>query len=157
MPIAANPFVVLTYVSGPAILTNASALLLMSTSNRFARVVDRSRILARELGNASPQTRAQLVLSARRVRLIARALTSLYAAAAAFALATVTAILGAVVAALFGGNTLEIAGAAAILLGILGFAGFIAGAIGLVLEGRLAVRAIKEETDEALSRITRGD
>jgi len=97
------------------------------------------------------------VIAVRRVRLIARALTSLYAAAAAFALATVTAILGAVAAALFGGSMLEIAGAAAIVLGILGFAGFIAGAIGLVLEGRLAVRAIKEETDEALSRITRGD
>jgi len=35
MPLATNPFVVLTYVSGPAILTNASALLLMSTSNRL--------------------------------------------------------------------------------------------------------------------------
>lgn len=85
-----------------------------------------------------------------------RALTSLYAAAAAFALATVTAILGAVPAALSGGNTLKIGGAAAILLGVLGFAWFIASAIGLGLEGRLAVRAIKEETDEALTRITRG-
>jgi len=145
MPLATNPFVVLTYVSGPAILTNASALLLMSTSNRFCPGGGPSRHLARELAGPLRDAR-QLVIAVRRVRLIARALTSLYAAAAAFALATVTAILGAVAAALFGGSMLEIAGAAAIVLGILGFAGFIAGAIGLVLEGRLAVRAIKEET-----------
>src|ERR1700733_13127472 len=106
--LSSNPFVVLSYVSGPAILTNASALLLMSTSNRFARVIDRSRHLVRELAGVSPRTRGQLVLAVRRVRLIARALTSLYAAAAAFALATVTAILGAMATALFGSDMLEV-------------------------------------------------
>jgi hypothetical protein len=44
-----NPFIVLSYVSGPAILTNAAALLLLSTSNRFARAIDRSRELARNV------------------------------------------------------------------------------------------------------------
>jgi len=152
-----NPFVLLSYVSGPAILTNASALLLMSTSNRFARIVDRSRFLAREAARASPHLREQLALAARRVRLIARAMTSLYVAAAAFALATLVSILGAVAAALFGGPLLEFAAAAAILIGVLGFAGFVSGAVGLVMESGLAVRAIKRETEEALAALTRGD
>ena len=157
MPLAANPFIVLTYVSGPAILTNASALLLMSTSNRFARVVDRSRHLARELAAASPHAREQLAIAVRRVRLIARALGSLYVAAAAFALATVTALLGAVAAVFFGGSLLQIAGAVAILLGVAGFAGFVAGAGALVLESRFALRAVKQETDEALAALRRVD
>ncbi len=75
---------------------------------------------------------------------------------AMFALTTVTAILGAVAADLIGGWTLEIAGVAAILLGIAGFAGSIAGAIILVLDRRLAARSVRQETDEALARITRG-
>jgi hypothetical protein len=157
MPLAANPFVVLTYVSGPAILTNASALLLMSTSNRFARVVDRSRHLARELAGPSPRMCEQLALAVRRVRLIARALTSLYIAAAAFALATVTALLGAVVAVFFGGPILELAGAVAIAVGVVGFGGFVAGAGALVLESRFALRAVKQETDEALAALRRAD
>jgi hypothetical protein len=157
MSLAANPFIVLSYVSGPAILTNASALLLMSTSNRFARVIDRSRSLAQNLAGASAHHREQLVLAARRVRLIARALTSLYAAAAAFAFATLVSILGAVVAMVFSGVALKIAAVAAIMSGVLGFAGFIAGAVSLVLESRLAVQAVTQETDEALAALRRGD
>src|SRR5437660_4141248 len=157
MPYATNPFVVLTYVSGPAILTNASALLLMSTSNRFARAVDRSRILSREIEAAPPHLREQLVLAVRRVRLISRALAGLYVAVAGFALATLISIVGAVAAALAGGSLLEIAAATAIVFGTAGFAGFVLGASALVLESRLAVQSIKQETAEALARLTRAD
>jgi hypothetical protein len=73
MALATNPFVVLSYVSGPAILTNAAALMLLSTSNRFARAVDRSRALASNSNALSPLAREELLLVARRVRLIARA------------------------------------------------------------------------------------
>ena len=127
---AANPFVVLTYVSGPAILTNASALLLMSTSNRFARVVDQSRFLSRESARVSPHLREQLLLATRRVRLIARALTSLYVAVAAFSLATLVSLVGAVAAVALGGSLLEFAGVVAMIFGVLGFGGFVAGVRG---------------------------
>lgn len=45
----ANPFAALSLIVAPAILTNACSVLIMSTSNRFARTVDRARELAREL------------------------------------------------------------------------------------------------------------
>ncbi|HEX3430735.1 MAG TPA: DUF2721 domain-containing protein [Rhizomicrobium sp.] len=157
MPYATNPFIVLSYVSGPAILTNASALLLMSTSNPFARVVDRSRMLAREIEAAPPHLREQLLLTVRRVRLISRALTGLYVAVAGFAMATLISIIGALGAALAGGLLLEIAAATAILFGIGGFVGFVLGTGTLLLESRLAVQSIKEETDEALKRLTRAN
>ena len=44
-----NPFAALSLIVAPAILTNASSVLTMSTSNRLARAVDRARDLARQL------------------------------------------------------------------------------------------------------------
>jgi hypothetical protein len=44
-----NPFAVLTAVVAPAMLTNASSVLCLGTSNRIARVVDRTRVVAAEL------------------------------------------------------------------------------------------------------------
>ena len=61
IPFSTNPFVVLSYVGGPAVLTNAAALLLLSTSNRFARAVDRSRFLADNLAGLSPAARGEIV------------------------------------------------------------------------------------------------
>ena len=47
-----NPFAVLTAVVAPAILTNACSVLALGTSNRLARVVDRTRVVARGAGGA---------------------------------------------------------------------------------------------------------
>src|ERR1700719_4794222 len=44
-----NPLAVLTAVGAPAILTNACSVLALGTSSRLARVVDRTRVVAREL------------------------------------------------------------------------------------------------------------
>ena len=49
-----NPFAVLTAVVAPAILTNACSVLALGTSNRLARVVDRTRVVARELAAIEP-------------------------------------------------------------------------------------------------------
>ena len=45
----ANPFAAFSLIVAPAILTNASSVLAMSTGNRLARSVDRARDLARQL------------------------------------------------------------------------------------------------------------
>src|SRR5438045_9696699 len=52
--VAGNPFAVLTAVVAPAILTNASSVLALGTSNRLARVVDRTRIVAAQLASFEP-------------------------------------------------------------------------------------------------------
>ena len=49
-----NPFAVLTAVVAPAILTNACSVLALGTSNRLGRVVDRTRVVARELAGLEP-------------------------------------------------------------------------------------------------------
>jgi len=44
-----NPFALLTLIVAPALLTNASTVLALSTSNRFLRAGERLRALAEEL------------------------------------------------------------------------------------------------------------
>ena len=70
-----NPFAALSLIVAPAILTNACSVLILSTSNRFARAVDRARQLAQE---------------------IERAMRSIYIALSGFASAALVALLGAV-------------------------------------------------------------
>jgi len=41
-----NPFAILSFIVAPAVLTNASSVLSMSTTNRLARAVDRARELS---------------------------------------------------------------------------------------------------------------
>ena len=42
-PFTTNPFIVFTFIAAPAVLTNAAALLGLTTSNRIARAIDRAR------------------------------------------------------------------------------------------------------------------
>jgi hypothetical protein len=149
----ANPFIVLSYVGGPAILTNAAALLLLSTSNRFARAVDRSRFLTGHFAELSPAARLELGVSGRRVRLIARAMMNLYLSAAAFSLATLMSIAGAVFAAFIPGTAFDVVVIAAACSGFIGFGAFVVGAVMLVIESRLAVRALTLEANEALAKM----
>src|SRR5512140_2770475 len=76
----------------PAVLISASGTLVLSTSNRLSRVVDRVRVLSAEAergrsmeGTAIPPRRAALIASqlnqlAKRVGLLRNAMTTLYTA-----------------------------------------------------------------------------
>jgi hypothetical protein len=95
--VTTNPFVVLSYVGGPALLTNATSLFILSTSNRFARAIDRARALSERSDNGM-DVLEELKDAHKRVDLIVRALTSFYVAAAMFALGTLATITGAAIA-----------------------------------------------------------
>ena len=154
-----NPLVVLSYVGGPALLTNATALFILSTSNRFARAVDRARFLADKLSGERAPVRAHFRLEMPEVRhrvlLIGRALVCFYFAATAFAMATLVSIVAAVLMQESQEATaLFTAGAS---LGATGFCAFIAGAGMLALESRTAVRSLSREYAEAISLVARKD
>ncbi len=158
MAFSTNPFTVLSYVGGPALLTNATALLLLSTSNRFARAIDRSRYLVEYLeqgGGARPKSGAaqELILSQDRVRLIGSAMSRFYLATGVFALATMSSVAGAVLGEYFGGLSVEVAIAAAILSGVIGFAALVHGSVSLTIESRLATRSLNMEAEEAMTAI----
>jgi hypothetical protein len=50
----ADPFSILTVVVAPAVLTNASSVLVLGTSNCLARVADRSHAVAPQLAELEP-------------------------------------------------------------------------------------------------------
>ena len=160
MDLGTNPFVVLSYVSGPALLTNATSLLLLSTTNRFARAIDRSRYLTGLLEGPSASRMAEahewaLRIVGRRIRLIGLSIMAFYLAAAMFALATVMSILGAVLAELMTGFVLEAIVVSAVGLGLIGFAAFVTAALALVGEARLTMSSLAQESADAIAAMER--
>src|SRR5690606_36366726 len=84
-------------------LTNASSVLVMSTSNRLARAVDRARELSKQLEMApaaaeSARRLDELGATERRALLLLKGLRGFYGALGGFALATLFSLLGAVLA-----------------------------------------------------------
>ncbi len=159
MAFTTNPFTVLTYVGGPALLTNATALMLLSTSNRFARAIDRSRYLVEFLDNKERPRKAaaakELVMAQDRVRLIGAALSRFYLATSVFALATMSSVAGAVLGEYIGGLSFGAVIAFAALSGVIGFAALVHGSIALMLESRVAMRSLDLEAEEAMASIER--
>ena len=102
MAAEANPFAALSLIVAPAILTNACSVLIMSTSNRFARTIDRARVLSREIEGEPSAAEA---VTARRLQelavvetgslLLLRAMRSGYRALSGFASAALLSLLGA--------------------------------------------------------------
>lgn len=96
-----NPYAALSLIVAPAVLTNASSILVLSTSNRLARAVDRARALATELDTpAKAMDLAALRLSeldsaARRAVMLLGALRLFYASIGSFAAAALTSLIGA--------------------------------------------------------------
>src|SRR3954453_923025 len=104
--LASNPLAVLTFIAAPAILTNASSVLALGTSNRFARNVERSRqIIASMRGEKDPAAdviqmwRGQLARTEQRATLLIRSLSSFYFSLGCFAAGSLLSLLGAIIAA----------------------------------------------------------
>jgi Protein of unknown function (DUF2721) len=154
MSLSENPFTVLSYVGGPALLTNATGLMLLSTANRFARAVDRCRELVKYLesgeGVRSKAGAAQeLLMSHQRVGLLGRAMSRFYLAASMFAFATMTSVAGGILGNYLGGLAFDAVIAFAVLTGAVGFFALVSGSLSLTLESRLATRALDMEAAEA--------
>src|SRR4051794_39036447 len=99
-PFADNPFAVLTFIAAPAILINASSVMALGTSNRFARAIDRARLLAgqvesqTDVNSRDAETRSrQLRTTERRAQLLVRALTAFYLSVGSFAAASLASLL----------------------------------------------------------------
>lgn len=150
-----NPFAALTAVVGPAILTNACSVLALNTSNRLARVVDRTRIVVAELAGCEPGTPAFEARQRQRERLhlraelLLRALRNFYAALGFFASAAILLVVGSVLA--FYGRETSFTVVAAVALGAGGFgvAALVAGSVQIVRETRFAVENLAEEARAA--------
>jgi hypothetical protein len=153
-PLTTNPFAVLTFIAASAVLTNASSVMALGTSNRFARAIDRARTLGAQWQGDPPASEAaarfrlkQLRYAKRRALLLVRALTAFYLSLGAFAAASLTSLFGAVLVVAQQEIAREAAMMVAIGCGVLGVGGLVTGSVLLVWETRLTLLILREETD----------
>jgi hypothetical protein len=146
-----NPFAVLTAIVAPAILTNASSVLALGTSNRLGRVVDRTRVLTRDLATYEPGSaeyqawKAQLNALQFRAQMLVKALGFFYAGLGLFAASALVSV-GGSISTFFGQRLLfEAAAALAIATGTCAIVGLVLGCTLMVRETRLAVQNLAEE------------
>lgn len=149
--VTGNPFAVLTAIVAPAILTNASSVLALGTSNRLARIVDRTRIVAAQLATFEPGSSdyelwsAQLAPLRIRGQLLVKALRFFYSGLGLFAASALVSVAGSLVA-YYGQPVLFQASAAlAIVTGASAVFGLCWGCVQMVRETQLAVKYLEEE------------
>lgn len=150
-----NPFAVLTAVVAPAILTNASSVLALGTSNRLARVVDRTRVVAKELATLEPgaahfqphyqSLAAQLERLQVRAQLLVKALRVFYISLGLFATAALVSIVGSIVTYYAQQVLFQLTAGLGLLAGAIAVLGLASGCALMVHETRLAVQNLVEE------------
>ena len=150
--LADNPFASLSLIAAPAVLTNASSVLALGTSNRFARAIDRARalsaLLEKETVSGDPMTIMrvhQLNRLERRSLLLLHALRSFYLALGAFAASALVSLIGASVVSSTHHLLFRIVLSIATVTGAVGVGGLVFGCSILVGETRLAVQNVAEE------------
>ena len=145
----------LTLIAAPAVFTNASSVLALGTSNRLARVVDRTRFIARELHSSTTHDEvtelwvSQLGRLEKRGSLLVRAMSFFYGAIGAFAAASLVSILGAILGSSSYRLSFEAVAGIGFVAGTIGFIGLSVGCVLLVRETRLALQAMSDEAELA--------
>jgi hypothetical protein len=148
----ANPFTALTFITAPAILTNAASVLAMSTSNRFLRASERIRALAEQLAKLERGTPEETLVLVQVERIerqsiwLLGALRGAYVALGAFAVASLVSLVGASLAGFSGLRGLaELSLIVALLSGAIGVAALVAACVRLFHATRLSMRNISDE------------
>lgn len=147
--LADNPFAVLSFLAAPAILTNATTLLAMSTSNRLARASDRAKAASSQILSLKTTDETLAILhqtdfqiSTTRARMLVQALRYFYFAAGCFSAGTCAALLGAFSSRWHLPRLDSVTQALTMALSSAGMVGLVLGAVKLVAETRLALRSL---------------
>ncbi len=161
--IQTNPFMMLTFIAAPAVLTNASALLAMSTSNRFARAIDRAREIARQIESGVeilPATMERLVneftIAETRGLLLLKALRCFYLSLSSFALVALVALLGSAFS-IMSSHTAEVFFLGfLLLLGAVAVGGIVYGILLLLRETRMVITLMHKRINEVRQNYNAG-
>jgi hypothetical protein len=155
-----NPFAVLSFIVAPAILTNSSTVLILSTSNRLARAVDRARALSKELeasldpaSEADEQRLRELSVVEKRSVLLVRALRVFYLAVSGFASAALLSLAGAILAESAPAGIATLLGYVVIAAGLVAVGSVVFGSVLLVRETRMAIDTLSEQTASLRFRV----
>jgi hypothetical protein len=147
-----NPLAALTFISAPAVLTNASCVLLFGAGNRYARAVDRMHELARvvealvDLDSEESRLRMlQLEAAEDRALYIVRALTCFYGSVATFVASTLIGLLAGIAANRWAGFPVNLAFGMGLIVGTAGVTSMILGSVLLIIETRDSFTVLREE------------
>src|SRR3954471_1762009 len=151
--LAQSPFAVVTFIAAPALLTNASSVLAMSTINRMLRTRDRMHDLFAEskatklAAPDAPRFLGQVERVEKQAIILLRALRSIYVALAAFAGATLVTLLGASLAHFQGALWFRLLTGLGLALGFSGVGGLVFGCANLFHATQLSLMNIREEAE----------
>lgn len=155
-----NPFAVLSLIVAPALLTNTSSVLIMSTSTRLARAVDRARELSKQLEEThdfsstdTARRLRELAAAEQRSLMLVASLRSFYAAMGSFASATLVSLLGAVMVPLGIPEPVKVLEVIGVLAGVLAVGALVHGSVLLVRETRIVLQILQERAAGVQARV----
>jgi len=146
-----SPFAVVTFIAAPALLTNATSVLALSTINRMLRTRDRMTELfaESEAGGQTSEESNRLVTQVDRVErqavLLLAALRSIYIALGAFSAATLVTLLGAGLGSFHDALWFRLLTGVGLILGLVGVGGLVLGSASLLQATQLSLVNIREE------------
>lgn len=146
-----SPFAVLTLIGAPALLTNTSSVLALSTTTRMLRTRERMEALFAKsaAGGLSSSESARLVDTVNRVEiqagLLLRSLHAIYVALASFSAATLVTLLGAALAPYQGALWFRGLTWMGLGLGLAGVSGLVFGCMKLFQATQLSLLMTREE------------
>ena len=144
-----NPFAVLSFIAAPALLTNASCLLALSTINRMLRTRESMHQLLKESESAALPHGPKFIEHVNRVErqalMLLGALHWIYVALGAFVAATLVTLLGALAGELGNEFFTRVVVGVGLLLGFDGVGGLIGGCVNLFHATQLSMINIHEE------------
>jgi hypothetical protein len=153
-----SPFAALTMIVAPAMLTNASCVLAMSTINRMLRTRERMRELLKESqdenkpADESARVERQVDRVERQATLLMGALAAIYVALGSFALATLVSLLGAAFVSVANQILFRVLGGVGFTLGVVGVSGLVLGCARLFHATQLSLANIREEAQQIRQR-----
>jgi hypothetical protein len=160
-PAGPNPFATLSLIVAPAVLTNASTILVLSTSNRLARAVDRARELTALGAGAGADAEGtelrmcELRVTDQRALLLLRALRWFYGALAGFAAGTFLSLVGAVLVGRANDGLTRLLEVLALAGGVVAVGALVMGSALLLRETHLAVEVLRANTADLEARLRR--
>lgn len=155
-----SPYAVLTFIAAPALLTNASSLLALSTTNRVLRTRDRMHQLfvKSEAGGLSETESSHLLDQVNRIEQQAegllRGLYWVYVALASFAGSTLITLLGAVFAAFNLVLWFHILGVTGLIMAFVGCGGLVTCCISLFYATQISIFNIHDEAAAVRTRLS---
>jgi len=156
-----SPFTLVTSIVAPAMLTNASTVLAMSTINRLLRTRDRMASLYNksETETLTDTESTHLVEQVNRVERQAmhllKAMRAIYVALGAFAAATLVTLFGAVTEHLHAATSAKALTEVGIALGTVGVCGLTKGSVNLFRATQISIINISEEAEMIRARQAR--